>query len=176
MLCFKKRRKMKNNTLNNQSQTHGQGQVGYSALELAAMRAGEQIELDCFDGEYAAQAREICLIIAEVFMLPPDAEIQIAGQKMSAALVCGVYNMLRHEDIVAVMDNFEKATYEIRHKKTYIRTALYNSVFEREARAINELRQADVNGRIDTRCECIEKRRRKAAREYSEEQKGRRPT
>lgn len=85
-------------------------------------------------------------------MLPETAEIQIAGQKMPVLLVLSIYDMLEHEDVLAVMDSLEKATYEIKHKKTYIRTALYNSVFERETRSLNELRVLDgPHGYLGTR-------------------------
>lgn len=142
---------MKNN-FTYKNQVHSQSQVGSLMFAEAMQTIAEQIELDCFPKEYIPQAREFCLIIAEVYMLPPSADIQIAGQKMTVALVQGIYAMLNHEDIMSVMDNVEKATYEIKHKKTYVRTALYNEVFVRETRAINSLRVMDgQNGYIGTR-------------------------
>ena len=165
---------MKNNyDFTNQSQGRSQSQVGYPTLGNHLVRIEAQIESKCFEEEYRAQVAEICLIIAEVFMLPPTAEIQIAGQKLSVALVCGVYEMLRHEDIIAVMDNVEKATYEIKHKKTYLRTALYNAVFEHETRELNELRTecGDDDPYVRTRRERIKERQRRAAQEWTAERK-----
>ena len=165
---------MKNNyAFTNHSQGRSQSQVGYPTLGDHLARIEAQIESECFEKEYRAQVAEICLIIAEVFMLPPTAEIQIAGQKLTVALVCGVYNMLEWRDIGAVMDNVEKATYEIKHKKTYLRTALYNSVFERETRDINELRvvAGDDDPFVRTRRENINERQRRAAQAWLAEQK-----
>ena len=162
---------MKNNyTFTDHSQ--GQSQVGYSTLSDHVARIEAQIEIGCYEKEYEAQVAEICLIIAEVFMLPPYAEIQIAGQKLTVALVCGVYDMLERRDIIAVMDNVEKATYEIKHKKTYIRTALYNSVFERETREVNEIRVADgTEGYLGTRRDRINYRQREVAQKWLDEHK-----
>ena len=138
--------------LTHKNQSHGQSQVGYPTFAEIRRHVEERIELDCFPPEYLRQAREFALIISEVYMLPETAEIQIAGQKMPVLLVLSIYDMLEHEDVLAVMDSLEKATYEIKHKKTYIRTALYNSVFERETRSLNELRVLDgPHGYLGTR-------------------------
>lgn len=115
-------------------------QVPSGPLHKELDRIKAQIEFECFDKEYIAQAEEICLIIAEAFILPPAAEIQINKNKLTAETVQSVYMMLTHEDIITVMDNFEAASYNIRHKKTYLRTALYNEVFERSSRRINNER------------------------------------
>jgi len=142
---------MKNSSIS-QNQIQGQSQVGFPTFADIRRHVEERIELDCFPKEYLSQAREFCLIIAEVYMLPATAEIQIAGQKLPVLLVQSIYDMLEHEDVLAVMDCLERATYEIKHKKTYVRTALYNAVFERETRSINELRVLDgPHGYIGTR-------------------------
>jgi hypothetical protein len=155
--------------------SHGQGrsqsQVGHQTLGDHLVRIEAQIESDCFEKEYKAQVEEICLIIAEVFMLPKTAEIQIAGQKITVAMVCEIYDMLEWRDIVAVMDNTEKATYEIKHKKTYLRTALYNSVFERETREVNKMRVDDGGNYIGTRRERIDEQKRKASHEWLDRQR-----
>lgn len=152
-----------NYAFTNHSQGRSHSQVGHISLGDHLRRIKAQIESECFEEEYRAQVAEICLIIAEVFMLPSTAEIQIAGQKLTVSLVCGIYDMLEWRDIVAVMDNTEKATYEIKHKKAYLRTALYNAVFERETREMNELRVIDgADGLLGTRRDRINYRTRKA--------------
>ena len=97
----------------------------------------EQLEFESFEWKYKPQAEEICLIVSEVMILPTDTKIQIAGNKLFAGIVQGVYSMLRKDHIELVMKNFWNVTYEIRHKKTYLRTALYNSVFELGSHYIN---------------------------------------
>ena len=119
------------------------------------------LDFDCFDLPYKKQAEEICLIIAEIFILPPASLVQIDGNKLPVTAVQEVYDRLTHEDIIAVMDKFEAATYEIRFKKTYIRTALYNEVFERSSRVINGIR-TDIPEYTSTRREQVENMRRSA--------------
>lgn len=98
-------------------------------LELT--KAG--IEIETFSRSDRAFAGEIALIVAEVMRLPETAEIRIDGNRLPAGMVREVYSMLARENVEAVMKGFRNAKYEIRHKKTYLRTALYNSVFELES-------------------------------------------
>ena len=82
------------------------------------------------------------MLIAEMYRLPPDAEVQINGQKLPASMVRDVYSLLTEEHIREVITNYEKAEYTIKFKKTYLRTALYNEVFEHESRFVNGFRTA----------------------------------
>lgn len=90
----------------------------------------DRIDFDCFPYIDRDGAEELCLIITEVLKLPPNALVRVAGNNLPAEMVQAIYHRLTHEHIVLVMENFGRATYEIKHKKTYLRTALYNSVFE----------------------------------------------
>ena len=147
---------MKNNyAFTNHSQGRSQSQVGYPTLGDHLARIEAQIESECFEEEYRAQVKEICLVIAEVFMLPPTAEIQIAGQKLTVALVCGVYDMLEWRDIGAVMDNVEKATYEIKHKKTDSIRNVISAVLCDNARRINSRRNGSQRCGNSIVCRCI---------------------
>lgn len=114
--------------------------VGRMKAEIE--KAAQQIEWHCFSERDKPRASEICLIIAEVALLPDGAEIQIAGEKLPLELVREVYARLTHEHALIVLRNFEKVHYEIKNKKTYMRTSLYNSVFEFEHYWENEMRAA----------------------------------
>lgn len=129
-------------------------QVPSGSLLQTLARVKKNLDFYAFDEPYVAQAEEICLIIAEVFILPPTSEIQINGNKLTAEAVRVVLEMLTHDDIITVMDNFEAASYKIRHKKTYLRTALYNEVFERSSRIINGIR-TDIPEYTTTRREQV---------------------
>jgi len=83
--------------------------------------------------------RELCLIIAEVLVLEPNTIIAINGSKMSAYLVQEVYGQLRNDHLRLVFDNFNNVTNRIINKKAYLRTALYNAVFEIESHFINDM-------------------------------------
>lgn len=116
-------------------QSPGHRPVGLmEMLELTKAR----IELDTFSSSDKAFAKEIALIIAEVLRLPETAEIRIDGNKLPSSMVKEVFALVEREHVENVMESFRSAKYEIRHKKTYLRTALYNAVFEIESRVENE--------------------------------------
>ena len=83
--------------------------------------------------------RELCLIIADVLVLDPNVIININGSKMSALLVQEVYRQLRNDHLQLVFENFKNVTNRILNKKAYLRTALYNAVFEIESHFLNEM-------------------------------------
>ena len=121
-----------------ENQSHGQSQVGSFFEVLQEVK--EQVDAHCFSSSDRQQADEICLMIAEVYKLPPETPIQIAGAKLPAEMVQEIYHRLDHEHILLVMEKYGKAAYIINHKKTYLRTALYNSVFEIEAHYTNQVK------------------------------------
>ncbi len=73
---------------------------------------------------------EICLIIAEVLVRPPESVMRIRGSEIEAAIVQEVYKRLTHEHIELVADNFKRQTRVIHKKSAYLQTSLYNAVFE----------------------------------------------
>ena len=136
-----------NNSFSVDNSIQSQSQVKYSSAEqkmeelfrtcdevspfyVVFKNVKDQIEFKCFSTEVREAAEDICLIITEVLKLPPNALVRIAGNNLPAEMVQAIYHRLTHEHIELVMENFGRATYEIKHKKTYLRTALYNSVFE----------------------------------------------
>lgn len=114
------------------------GRVGLN-MASAIAKARCQIDVECFKPSDRAQADEIIMIIAEIYRLPGDWEVQIDGGKLPAAMVAEVYESLREEHVEAVMREFEKITHEIRFKKSYLRTALYNEAFIHTSRELNEI-------------------------------------
>lgn len=103
----------------------------------------EMIEIECFSPRDHAMAEQIAMIIAEMAILPSTSKIRIDGSDIDAWIVVQVFDRLRHEHVADVISRFREATYEIKHIKTYLRTALYNSVLESEARIDNAVR-ADI--------------------------------
>lgn len=106
-------------------------------LREALCRAECQIEAQAFEPFEAARVRELCFIIAEVYLLKPDSTVRIAGEALDAEVVQEVFRELCHEHVRMVLDNFKSVTAVIHNKKAYFRTALYNSVFEVEAHYAN---------------------------------------
>lgn len=98
----------------------------------------------CLTAEYrglysnAELAEDIAKIMTEVYMMPGAAEILVSGERIPCYLVREVLEEVTSEHVAAVIDAFCRVDYEIKAKKQYLRTALYNSVFEAEAAVVND--------------------------------------
>lgn len=124
------------------SNPHTQSQSGQvRSFQAVCEAVREQIEADCIPEEYQPIEEEIERIIAEVYMMPESWTVRIDGQPVPATMLKDVYSQLTNEHTMAVMERFAAVPYEIRHVKTYLRTALYNAVFETAARSANEYRK-----------------------------------
>ncbi len=125
-----------NNFISNTQNTHGQchSQVGFREL---LERVKLQVEFECFSVRDKALAEELCCIIAEICALPKSAPVQIEGIKRNAGMVAEVYEVLTGDHIQHVIDKFKKTTDIITHKKSYLRTLLYNSLFEYVSEVVN---------------------------------------
>lgn len=100
----------------------------------------KQIDIDSFDAQDKDQAEEIALVMAEVMVLSESEKVRINGQEISIQLIQDIYARISNADVLLVIMRYRKVTYEIKHTKKYLRTALYNSVFESRNRIDNEIR------------------------------------
>lgn len=89
----------------------------------------DRIEWVALRADQRAAGRELAMIIAEVELLPPDALVRIEGNDLPAEMVAEVYSELTNDHVVLVLDQIAEQRHRIRAIKTYMRTALYNSVF-----------------------------------------------
>lgn len=98
-----------------------------------------QLEVECLEsrGYSKPQILEICMIIAEIYMRNPNGSVRIGKELLDNSIVQQVYRKLTAEHVDMVMDNLSRITTVIHNKKQYIRTALYQSVFELEAHYAN---------------------------------------
>jgi hypothetical protein len=76
---------------------------------------------------------ELCLIMSEVLVMDPDSALKVNGATIKTSLVQEVFTQLRHDHLRLVFENFQYITYKVYNKKAYLRTALYNSLFEIES-------------------------------------------
>ena len=82
--------------------------------------------------------KELCLVIAEVLVLDPTSCVKINGSNMRTHLVQEVYSQLHNDHVRLVFENFHNVSNHVyNNKKAYLRTALYNAVFELESNYIN---------------------------------------
>lgn len=105
-----------------------------------------QIDYECFGRTLKSgaiyidqQVDEICLIIAEVMVLPAENKIKINSEVVWVGVVQEIYGKLTYEHVQLVLEKFKEVTDEIRNKKAYLRTALYNSVFEYDSHYVNQV-------------------------------------
>ena len=80
---------------------------------------------------------ELCLIIAEIHLINPAALIKVNGAEMEVGIVQEVYKQLKNDHIRLVFDNVQELSAKIFNKKAYLRTALYNAIFEIETHYTN---------------------------------------
>lgn len=110
----------------------------------AISRAERQVEYASItwdrDRSTSELARELCMIIAEVYMMNPDHPIRISGEWLDGHVVQQVFGQLTREHVEMVIDEFCRLTVDIRNKKMYLRTALYNSVFSISAHYANRVK------------------------------------
>ena len=93
-------------------------------------RIENRIDIECFYESERDFVRELFLIIAEVYRLYPSDRVKVDGQVYSAADVAAVFEMLTADHIRQVIRKNAERTYPVKYRKAYLRTLLYNSVFE----------------------------------------------
>ncbi len=125
--------------------TDSERQVRPSFRE-AFRRAAEQTDLHCCENVYLDQMRELCYIIAEVYIIDPASKIKIENELLDAYLVQEIFGMLEFHHLDLVRRSFNAKTDLVRNKRAYLRTALYNSVFEYEAGLQNYLNHSLARG------------------------------
>lgn len=98
-----------------------------------------QIEIDSVPVKLLLQAEELAVIIAEVMRLRQNDALKVGD-------VQAVFSKIENEHIIYVLEHYNEVPYRIRNPKQYLRTALYNSVFEINNAAAN-LYSATEGGR-----------------------------
>ena len=83
-------------------------------------------------------AEEVAKIITEVYLLPDDSRIQIDGEWVDTGFVREIYRQITGDHVCRVIDNYRRARTVIKRPRQYLRTCLYNSVFEAALAEENE--------------------------------------
>ena len=114
----------------------------------AFSRAAQQTELDCAEVTKKDLMRDLCYVIAEVYIIDTNSKINIAEESLDAYLVQEIFRELTFQHLELVANNFKEQTELIKNKRAYLRTALYNSVFELEAHYTNLVAHDFGNGAV----------------------------
>ena len=111
----------------------------------AMSRADKQIDLYGFcergaDGTWLAGndynlARTLCMVMAEIYMAAPHYVFYVGGIAMEAAQIREVYGELTFSHIECVIRKIRQSQGKntVKYRRPYLRTMLYNVVFEYEA-------------------------------------------
>ena len=128
------------NNINTEVSEKSQGPVKVGFKEALNTAMG-QIDLQEFDRADRALAYELIMIIAEIYSLCPLSPVKINGEKLTAETVSEVYSQLTSDHLKFCIGKFREVKYEIKYRKSYFRTALYNSAFEIESYYENAVRK-----------------------------------
>jgi hypothetical protein len=104
-----------------------------------AMKAAEaQIEIHCFAPPTKVYARDICRVIAEVYMMPQEASIKIEGEMLPVYTVKEIFCLLDNQHAQYVIEEVREYKGRILSMKAFLRTLLYNAVLSMESRLEKE--------------------------------------
>ena len=126
-------KKMGAHTQNTPSELMASGTSVRPSFREAFRRAAQQTELHLASADERDALRELCYLIAEIYVISDTSPIRIGEELLDGALVREVFEELTMEHLRLVRGNFLKQPTVIRNKRAYLRTALYHSVFELEA-------------------------------------------
>jgi len=114
---------------------------GAPSLRETLEQVMRQVEYHCFADPRSRRIdpfyKELCLVIAEVLILDPVSDVKINGSIMRAHVVQEVFSQIHNEHVCLVFKNFNNVSTHVFNKKAYLRTALYNAVFEIESGSVN---------------------------------------
>ena len=103
----------------------------------------ENISYECFQNDTSharEEVDELVELMVEVMVMPDQGKIRIAGEDKLVSLVKSQFMKLTHAHIEYVCLCLNKNTTKVGNIKSYLLTALYNSVL-----TINHYYQAEVN-------------------------------
>lgn len=109
----------------------------------AMSRAAKQVSLDGFTqiagksvvmGADYQLAKTLCMVMAEVYMAEPSYVVYCCGVQMPAEQVQAVYSELTGDHIEYLIRKIKQSRGKaVKYQRPYLRTMLYNAVFELEA-------------------------------------------
>lgn len=99
----------------------------------------EQIGFSDFSFFEQWQAKEIAMLISDVYNLPDDNFVRIMGQDIRAETVKDRFRSLNHYHIQYVFESLRNTKTEVLNMRSYLLTALYNAPTTLESRYQNQI-------------------------------------
>lgn len=104
------------------------------SFKEAITKAEDQIGFHEYSRKYPCYGilHDMCRVMAEVYMMSPTALIRINGEDMEAGMVAQVLEEVTQEMADERAEELREHLHEVTCLKAYLRSALYNKVFEFE--------------------------------------------
>ncbi len=100
----------------------------------AITKAEDQIGFREYSREYECYGilHDMCRVMAEIYMMPPRATVRINGEDLEAGMVAEVFGEITQEMAESRAEELLDVLPGVTCLKAYLRSALYNKVFEFE--------------------------------------------
>ena len=101
----------------------------------AITKAEDQISFHEYSRQHVCYGilHDMCRVMAEVYMMPPHAKIKINGEELEAEMVAEVLEQVTEDMAMERAEELLDVIADVTCLKAYLRSALYNKVFEFEA-------------------------------------------
>lgn len=104
------------------------------SFKEAITKAEDQIGFGGYDRRHPCFGilHDMCRAMAEIYMMPPHAKVRINGEELEAEMVAEVLEQVTEEMAVERAEELLDVIAGVTCLKAYLRSALYNKVFEFE--------------------------------------------
>lgn len=116
----------------------GRGLSFREAITLAEEQVGYR-GMD-YEDKYRPLVHDMCRAMAEVYMAPEAMGMRVNGELMAAGMIAEVFRELTEEHVLNLASRLYGGWGGVGHPKAYLRSALYNVVFEFESVILREAR------------------------------------
>ena len=104
------------------------------SFKEAITKAEDQIGFHEYSRQHTCYGilHDMCRVMAEVYMMAPTATIRINGEDLEAGMVAEVFGEITPEMAEERAEELQGVLPDVKCLKAYLRSALYNKVFEFE--------------------------------------------
>ena len=116
------------------TQSSGESKPRRMSFKEAITKAEDQIGFYEYSRQHTCYGilHDMCRVMAEVYMMSPTSVIRINGEDLEAGMVAQVLEEVTQEMAEERAEELRETLHEVTCLKAYLRSALYNKVFEFE--------------------------------------------